>query len=179
MIGGIEETSASCEARSAPRSYPTGGGRLPPATRWDGKRSVAEWPKLPRPSSTPPKRASGLGAVTIATIKSVPLGKCKGAGGGVDASIFLHLWIGSGVANHVVRAGSWSRLRLVLRALQTPGNLSGAACSRDLLCLRAADGERPDLQSQWAYSRASHAALRIARNGDEPSERELCYGGDQ
>src|SRR6266511_2209666 len=24
MIGGIEETSASCEARSAPRSYPTG-----------------------------------------------------------------------------------------------------------------------------------------------------------
>src|SRR5450631_4909900 len=26
MIGGIEETSASCEARSAPRSYPTAGG---------------------------------------------------------------------------------------------------------------------------------------------------------
>jgi len=26
--------SASCEARSAPRSYPTGGGRPPPATRW-------------------------------------------------------------------------------------------------------------------------------------------------
>jgi len=26
MIGGIEETSASFEARSAPRSYPTGGG---------------------------------------------------------------------------------------------------------------------------------------------------------
>jgi putative tryptophan/tyrosine transport system substrate-binding protein len=25
MIGGIEETSASFEARSAPRSYPTGG----------------------------------------------------------------------------------------------------------------------------------------------------------
>ncbi len=25
MRGGIEETSASCEARSAPRSYPTGG----------------------------------------------------------------------------------------------------------------------------------------------------------
>ena len=34
MRGGIEETSASCEARSAPRSYPTGGGRPPPATRW-------------------------------------------------------------------------------------------------------------------------------------------------
>ena len=27
MIGGIEETSASFEARSAPRSYPTAGGR--------------------------------------------------------------------------------------------------------------------------------------------------------
>ena len=27
MIGGIEETSASCEARSAPRSYPTAGAR--------------------------------------------------------------------------------------------------------------------------------------------------------
>src|SRR5450755_3059972 len=26
MIGGIEETSASCEALSAPRSYPTAGG---------------------------------------------------------------------------------------------------------------------------------------------------------
>jgi hypothetical protein len=26
MIGGIEETSASFEARSAPRSYPTAGG---------------------------------------------------------------------------------------------------------------------------------------------------------
>src|SRR6266545_1004391 len=33
MIGGIEETSASCEARSAPRSYPTTLGRLPAATR--------------------------------------------------------------------------------------------------------------------------------------------------
>src|SRR5215472_16906994 len=28
MIGGIEETSASCEARSAPRSYPTAGLRV-------------------------------------------------------------------------------------------------------------------------------------------------------
>jgi hypothetical protein len=28
MIGGIEETSASYEARSAPRSYPTGGCAL-------------------------------------------------------------------------------------------------------------------------------------------------------
>src|ERR1700726_1092991 len=37
-----------------PRSVGTGGGRPPPVTRWDGKRSVAEWPKLPRPSSTLP-----------------------------------------------------------------------------------------------------------------------------
>jgi hypothetical protein len=37
-----------------PRSVGAGGGRPPPATRWDGKRSVAEWPKLPRPSSTLP-----------------------------------------------------------------------------------------------------------------------------
>src|SRR5215467_13787215 len=36
MIGGIEETSASFEARSAPRSYPTAGG---------GEQS----PSLPRP----------------------------------------------------------------------------------------------------------------------------------
>src|SRR5712664_2697073 len=39
-----------------PRSVGAGGGRPPPATRWDGKRSVAEWPKLPRPSSTLPKQ---------------------------------------------------------------------------------------------------------------------------
>src|ERR1035437_3790266 len=41
-----------------PRSVGTGGGRPPPVTRWDGKRSVAEWPKLPRPSSTLPRRTS-------------------------------------------------------------------------------------------------------------------------
>src|SRR5216683_571415 len=35
-----------------PRSVGTGSGRPPPVTRWDGKRSVAEWLKLPRPSST-------------------------------------------------------------------------------------------------------------------------------
>jgi len=105
-------------------------------------------------------------------------GKCKGAGGGGDASIFLHLWIGSGVANHVVRAGSWSRLRLVLRALQTPRNLFGAACSRHLLYFGAADGEWPDFRSRWVYSCASHAAFRIARYCDEPSDRKLCYCGD-
>src|SRR6516165_7499796 len=42
MIGGIEETSASFEARSAPRSYPTAGGGQ-------------QWPSLPRP----PRTASG------------------------------------------------------------------------------------------------------------------------
>src|SRR5215472_4622849 len=35
MIGGIEETSASFEARSSPRSYPTAGG-------------VQQWASLPR-----------------------------------------------------------------------------------------------------------------------------------
>src|SRR6266436_2974216 len=39
MIGGIEETSASCEARSAPRSYPTAEG--------EEKSS-----SLPRPSAS-------------------------------------------------------------------------------------------------------------------------------
>jgi hypothetical protein len=39
MIGRVEETSASFEARSAPRLYPTAGGgrgatRVPTATRW-------------------------------------------------------------------------------------------------------------------------------------------------
>jgi uncharacterized membrane protein len=50
--------------------------------------------------------------------------------------------------------------------------LLGAACSRDLLCLGAADGEWRDLRSQWAHSCAPYAAFRIARNSDEPSERE-------
>src|SRR3989442_7942752 len=36
------------------RSVGAGGGRLPPATRWERKRSVAAWPKLPRLSSTLP-----------------------------------------------------------------------------------------------------------------------------
>ena len=121
---------------------------------------------------------SGRAPSPLPQLSPCLLEKCKGAGERVNASIFLHLWIGSGVAHHVVRAGSQSGLRLVLRALQTSGNLFGAACSRDLLCLRAADGEWPDLRSQWVYSRASHAALRIACNGDKPSERELCYGGD-
>ena len=37
MLGGIEETSASFEARSAPQSYPTAGG-------------VQQWASLPRTS---------------------------------------------------------------------------------------------------------------------------------
>jgi hypothetical protein len=105
-------------------------------------------------------------------------GKCKGACGRVNASIFLHLWIGFGVANHVVRASSQSGLRLVLRALQTSRNLFGSACSRDLLCLRAADGEWSDFRSRRVYGRASHAAFRISGNGDESSEREVCYCSD-
>jgi hypothetical protein len=35
-----------------PRSVGAGGGQLPPATRWERKRSVAARPKLPRLSST-------------------------------------------------------------------------------------------------------------------------------
>ena len=46
MIGGIEETSASFEARSAPRSYPTAGGR---------EKSLA-LPRQPRKSDYPGRR---------------------------------------------------------------------------------------------------------------------------
>src|ERR1700704_6313103 len=97
-----------------------------------------------------------------------------GAEGRANASIFLHLWFGSSVANDIVRGGSKPGLLLVLRALQTPRNLFGAACSCDVLRLRAADGEWPDLRSEWVYSRAPHAAFRIASDGDEPSQWELC-----
>jgi hypothetical protein len=34
-----------------------GDAGIPNRQRWDGKRSVAEWPKLPRPSSTLPNRS--------------------------------------------------------------------------------------------------------------------------
>jgi hypothetical protein len=34
MIGGIEETSASFEARSAPRSYPTEANNIVPEVEW-------------------------------------------------------------------------------------------------------------------------------------------------
>jgi hypothetical protein len=92
-------------------------------------------------------------------------------------SFFLHLWAGPSVANDV---GRTAIVGASLGSSRTPDprNLFGAACHRDLLCLRAADGEWPDLRSQWVYSRASHAAFRIARNGDEPSEWEICDGGD-
>src|SRR5262249_44359985 len=55
MIGGIEETSASFEARSAPRSYPTGNrGRVPPpVTRWMWKQSHG------RTSEAPPDERGG------------------------------------------------------------------------------------------------------------------------
>ena len=57
--------------------------------------------------------------------------------------------------------------------------LFGAACRRDLLCLRATDGEWSDIRSQRVYGGASYAAARIAGNGDESSERQVCYCGDQ
>src|SRR5436190_21192576 len=95
----------------------------------------------------------------------------------VNASI-LHLRVSSSVANDVVRGDSWPGLCLVLRALQTTGKLFGSACSCDLLFLRAADGEWADLRFHRVYSRASHPAFRIPRNGDEPSERELRCRGD-
>jgi hypothetical protein len=41
-----------------PRSVGAGGGRPPPATRWDGKRGDGQRPKPPRPSSTLPKASS-------------------------------------------------------------------------------------------------------------------------
>jgi len=116
-----------------------------------------------------PKRASGRSRSPLPQLSPCIWGKCKGAGGRVNASIFLY---------HDVRAGSRSGLRLVFRALQTSRNLFGAACSRDLLCLRAADGEWSDIRSQRVCGRASHAAFRIAGNGDESSEREVCYCGD-
>ena len=83
------------------------------------------------------------------------------------------------MADHVVYAGSQSGLRLVLRALQTTGKLFGAAGRRDLLWLRAADGEWSDVGSQRVYGRTSYAALRIAGNGDESREREVRYRGYQ
>jgi hypothetical protein len=118
-------------------------------------------PQLPLTRSGHPGRARS----PLPQLSPCIWGKCKGAGGRVNASI-------------VVRAGSQSGLRLVLRALQTSRNLFGATCSRDLLCLRAADGERSDIRSQRVCGRASHAAFRIAGNGDESSEREVCYCGD-
>src|SRR6516162_7153499 len=60
MIGGIEETSASFEARSAPRSYPTAGG-------------VQQWASLPRSSVEPSGsivavRTAGIGSYSAIAI---------------------------------------------------------------------------------------------------------------
>jgi hypothetical protein len=56
-----------------PRSVGAGGGRPPPATRWDGKRSVAEWPKLPRPSSTLPQETSATAKdISLDRLRSLP-----------------------------------------------------------------------------------------------------------
>jgi hypothetical protein len=125
-----------------------------------------------------PKRSSGLGAVAIATFKSAPLRKVQGASGRVNASIFLYLWIGYGVANHVVGAGPQSGFRLVLRALQTSRNVFGAACGRDLLCVWATDSERSSLRFRRAYGCASLAAFRVEGNGYESGERKVRYCGD-
>lgn len=100
--------------------------------------------------------------------------------GATNAFISLHLWIGSGVADCVVTSSSQSRLRLVLPALQTYRNVFfGAACRRHLLFIRAADGEWSDIQSERIHGRASHVAFRITGDGNEPSQRGVCYRGDQ
>ena len=90
----------------------------------------------------------------------------------------LHLWIGYGVANHVVSAGPQSGFRLVLLALQTSRNLFRAACSCDLLYVWAADSERSSLRPRRLYGGASHAAFRVAGNGYESGEREVRYRGE-
>jgi hypothetical protein len=110
----------------------------------------------------------GLGQVSPKTFDAVR-----------QAMLRARRWIGSGVANHVDRACSESGLRLVLRALQTPRKLFGAACRRDPLCLRATDGEWSDIRSKRVYGGAPYAAVPIAGNGDESSEREISYCGDQ
>jgi hypothetical protein len=70
-----------------PRSVGAGGGRPPPATRWDGKRSVAEWPKLPRPSSTLPFRTWWLGLAKSAHRRKADLAESTiGAGWAVNVS---------------------------------------------------------------------------------------------
>src|SRR5215469_18056453 len=51
MIGGIEATSASFEARSAPRSYPTAGG-------------AQQWASLPRSSVVVSRRSLKRAAPT-------------------------------------------------------------------------------------------------------------------
>src|SRR5262245_9756524 len=104
--------------------------------------------------------------------------KCKGESGRGNAFIFLYLWIGDGVANHVVSAGPQSGFRLVLLALQTSRDLFGAACSRDLLCVRAADSEWSSLRFRRAHGCASLAAFRVEGNGYESGEREVRYRDD-
>ena len=65
MIGGIEETSASFEARSAPRSYPTAGGAgqpafLPRPASTGGNAVNIKWPSRPATVRNSGIRQSGI-----------------------------------------------------------------------------------------------------------------------
>src|SRR3982074_56141 len=59
MIGGVEETSASFEARSAPRSYPTGlqaGTRLNGDGQWQKQKASRNWCRVgSRPTRNSPR----------------------------------------------------------------------------------------------------------------------------
>src|SRR5246127_5443937 len=57
MIGGIEETSASFEARSAPRSYPTAGGAQQRASL---PQSIDESSQIDRPEFAAPEEVFSL-----------------------------------------------------------------------------------------------------------------------
>jgi len=61
MIGGIEETSASFEARSAPRSYPT-GARLPIEGRTRRRLQAAAKSRLLSVRSAPPRQIERMGS---------------------------------------------------------------------------------------------------------------------
>jgi len=96
-----------------------------------------------------------------------------------DASITLCCWFVACIASHDISAGSQPRLCLVLCALGTRWQLSWTARCRHLLRFRATNRERSGIQLQWTYRCTSHVAVRVAGDGDKPSERRLRYRGDQ